>query len=147
MLTGKINMAGFISMLLIFAAETGTDLGFLSDLTGKPPMNYIAFSLIGLYSSITFVCIEEKRLPNRYDFMKLIGYIPFVWGFALLVGTSPLFSLFIGIAPEPTFKFVRRKAEKWLKKQLGDTDNDDDDDGDKIIESKTKDENEKETKP
>lgn len=126
MLNTKLNITGFISMLVIFAAEVSTDgLGFLSDLTTKAPTNYIVFSLIGLYSSITFVCIEEKRLPNRYDFMKLIGYIPFVWGFALLVGTSPMLSLFIGIIPEPTFKFVRRKAEKWLKKQLGETDNDD----------------------
>jgi hypothetical protein len=110
----------YLGMVAVLVANE--DSGFLSDITTKAPTNYIIFSLIGLYSSITFVCIEEKRWPNGQDFMKLIGYIPFVWGLALLVGTSPLFSLFIGIAPEPAFKFVRRKAERWLKKQFGDED-------------------------
>jgi hypothetical protein len=118
MLIIKLNNAFYLGMMAVLAASD--DLGFLSDITTKAPANYIIFSLVGLYSSITFVCIEEKRWPNGQDFMKLIGYIPFVWGLALLIGTSPLFSLFIGIAPEPAFKFVRRKAERWLKKQLGD---------------------------
>jgi hypothetical protein len=130
MLTGKLNIAGLVSMLLVLAAETGGDgWSFLSDLTTRAPLNYICFSLIGLYSSITFVCVEEKRWPKGYDFMKLIGYIPFVWGLALLFGTSPLISLMIGIAPEPTFKYLRRRARKWLEKQFRDDGGDGDSEG------------------
>jgi amino acid transporter len=124
-------------VILFEANTTTTDLGFLSELTTKPPLNYIAFCLIGLYSSISFVCIEEKRLPNWFDFLKLFGYVPFVGGLALLIGTSPLISLFIGIAPELAFKFVKRRAKKWFKsefdsdsdKETGDDDDDNNDRG------------------
>jgi hypothetical protein len=94
-----------------------TDLTWLQDVgSSKAPLAFIVFSFLGLYSSIAFVVIEEKRFPTRYDFTKLFAYLPFVWGIALLIGINPFLSFLLGLIPEPTYKLARRYAEKRLKK-------------------------------
>jgi hypothetical protein len=107
----------------------GIDLSFLADIgASKSPLVFLIFSLIGLYSSTGFVIYDEKRMPNRFDFLRLVVFIPFVGGFALLVGISPFISLFIGLAPEPIFKIAKRNGVKVIKKLLGEKYSGDSDD-------------------
>ena len=83
---------------------------------------------------MAYVIQDEKRMPNRHDFIKLIAFVPFVAGFSLYVGISPMISLFIGVVPGFIFQIIKKRAEKYFE----DKEKDDDEDARKLIEEAKK---------
>jgi len=112
------------------------DFSLLNDITNsKAAWVYLVFSLIGLYSSIFFTTVEEKRFPKLWDLYLLTGSLPFVWGAALLADVSPWVSLAIGIASERVYSVIRKRGLSFTfgvnnKLMLGEGEFDDDDDDD-----------------
>jgi hypothetical protein len=87
------------------------DFNWLNDITNtKAAWVYLVFSLVGLYSSIFFTTVEEKRFPKLWDLYLLTGSLPFVWGAALLADVSPWVSLAIGIASERAYSAIRKRG-------------------------------------